>query len=65
MNFIEALETLGLSPNAGHEAARSAYVARLRRHLADDDPAINDRLARAYAVLKDPAVWEAASGRPA
>lgn len=50
---------LALAPGASDEAIRAAYLAAIKQHPPDREPARFERLRDAYAKLRDPQ-WRAA-----
>ena len=47
-------EILGVSPDAGDERIRDAYLQKVKEHPPDREPAEFERIRDAYEALRDP-----------
>jgi hypothetical protein len=59
LTFEQALELLGIGPDAGRDGARRAYLRRLKRCKPERDPEGFMRLRRAYELVIGQIAWYA------
>jgi len=52
--MIDAREVLGVSPDAGEEEIRAAYLRKVKEHPPDRSPEEFERIRDAYDGLRDP-----------
>jgi hypothetical protein len=51
---MDPMEVLGVSPDAGEEEIRAAYVRKVKEHPPDRSPEEFERVRDAYDSLRDP-----------
>jgi len=51
---VDARQILGVSPNAGEEEIRAAYVQKIKEHPPDRSPEQFEKIRDAYETLRDP-----------
>jgi curved DNA-binding protein CbpA len=54
MAELDPLQILGLTPNAGEEEIRAAYVSKVKEFPPERSPAEFERVRDAYELLRDP-----------
>lgn len=54
MNPDDPWAVLGLTPGAGDEQVRAAYLAKVKEHPPDRSPQQFERIRDAYEMLRDP-----------